>query len=259
MLYDSEIINSCSNYAKPKMIEYILSLCDKVEFLLESNEIINLKYSFDKDFKVFIDAFINSYYGKSYGMSGTIYQFKLTAEVKQYFIDRCDIVSPINSLINGIYFDNPAFIINNTYIVSSCSHEKMHDINPKYNQQLKTKYLNIIKTDPTYKQLTQKFYSADTSNFNQEYAILLDLPIYIGNLHYYFSDHKLTDCSYHKFTQIANKYFSNELLYHFNHTITFKGLFFENFKAQYLTEIHYLEIIASNSNLPFTRLMLDYS
>lgn len=243
MLYDYDIINSSSVYAKPKIIEYILSLCDKVEFLMQHTMEKSFSNSFNEDFSIFNNALKNVYSGCSYGMDGKIYQFELTDEIKKFFIDRCDITLPINSM------DNPAFLNGNKHIVSNCSHESIVNISPEYKKQIEDKYLSLVRKDPLYKQMQQKFLSVDKSNFRNEYNNLQNLPIYANWFNCYFVAHKVENCDYNKYLQIANKYFSKELLYHFNHTIDFKGLLFDNFKNKYYNELHYLEILASEQNM----------
>lgn len=243
MLYDYYIINSNSAYAKPKIIEYVLSLCDNVEFLVQHTMEESFSNCFGEDFLMFDNALKNVYSGNSYGMYGEICRFELTDEIKKFFINKCDITLPINTM------DNPAFLKGNKYVVSNCSHESIVDINPEYKKQIENKYLNLVREDPIYKEIQQKFLSVDKSNFRNEYNNLQDLPIYANWYNSYFVAHKVENCDYNKYLQIANKYFSKELLYHFNHTIDFKGLFFENFKNRYYNELHYLGILASEQNI----------
>jgi len=243
MLYDYDIINLSSVYAKPKIIEYILSLCDKVEFLVQDTMEKSFSNSFDEDFSIFDNALKKIYFGSSYGMYGEIYQFELTDEIKKFFINRCDISLPINSM------DNPTFLNGDNYVVSNCSHESIVNMSSEYKKQIEDKYLSLVREDPIYKEMEQKFLSVNKSNFRNEYNNLQDLPIYADLFNCYFVAHKVGSCDYNKYLQIANKYFSKELLYHFNHSIDFKGLFFDNFKNRYYNELHYLRILALEQNI----------
>ena len=248
MLYDTEIVNSCSLFAKERMIKYILSQADKVEFLVQGSLDANIGNYFE-NFDIFDNAFIKKYSSKSYGMAGDVYQYKLTPNIKNFFIKRCDIVSPILSNFDNVYLDNPAFLKGDEYIVSSCSHEQMHDINPLYRKLFRSTYLSIVKSDDLYQELKYKFLLCDKSKIATELQILGDLEIYLGNLTCYFLDHQLIPCNYSQFLGIANKYFTNELLVNFNHAIDFKGLFYNNFKERYNAELHYLKILNSNNNI----------
>ena len=246
-LYDSEIIDSPSGFVKEKMIKYILSKCDSVEFLLEVSTDMSVWEYFSKEVKdLFKNNLISIYNNVSYGMRGKCYLFKMTDDIRDYFIKRDNIVSRIDSKSDKcIYFDNPTFYIGNEWMVANCSHEGIIDINKKYRKDLEEKYLKYVQSDPEYFELRQKFKSCDISNFNKEFLILSSLRGYIDkNRGAYIYLEPYVDATFAEYQTLANKYFLNELAYHFNGAIDFWELSFNNLEEEYFKQIHYLKIIS---------------
>jgi len=253
-IYDLEIVDSPSGFVKNKMIKFILSKCDRIEFLVEKDLNFSLWYCFDDEItKIFKNNLIKTYENKAYGMRGTCYLFKLTEEIKKYFIERNNIVSRIDSQVEkGLYFDNPTFYIGEECLISNCSHEGMCDINPLYRKELEERYIKFVKSDPLYFELYQKFKNAETSKFEKEFLILSSLKSYIDeNSGVYIYLMPRVECSFEKYCEIAKKYFSEGLTSHITRTTFFGGLFFDNFDDLYYKEIHYLKIISGFDNQVF--------
>lgn len=246
-LSDYEIVNSPSEFVKEKMISYILSRADRVEFLVENEIEMPVWYYFDDEVKkLFKDNFILASENKAYCMKGVCYLFKMTDEIRNYFIERNDISSAIKSVVDDcICFDNPTFYDGEKCIISNCSHENMVDIYEPYKKELKDEYLKFAQSDPVYFEIYQNFKSCETKNIEREYNILNSLKLYIndGVLAFLINSNKI-ECSYSDYLVLVNKYFSKELAVHFNKATFFGGLYFNNFKRRFETEMHYLRIIA---------------
>ncbi len=245
-IYDSEIIDSPSEFVKERMIKYILSKCDRVEFLLEVKTDNPAWSYFSREIKcLFEDNLISVCKGESYGMHGTCYLFKLTDDIRNYFLQRGNIVSRIDSeLDKAVYFDNPAFYIGNECVVSNCSHEGIIDINNQYRKEFEGIYLKYVQSDPVYFELRQKFKGCDTSNFDREFLILSALGIYIKDSNSYISVEPYIESTFKEYQELANKYFSKDLAVNFNSATAFVGVFFNNFEEEYFKQIHYLKIIS---------------
>lgn len=187
MVYSYELDNA-RGLAYEKIVDFIFSDCN-IGVLHSANTFsIDLTENNNQlNFKPIIDAMIDSTFTENYGMQVFAIKFKLTNEVKEYFLKS----KTLNTyfLDNSKHFSNDALFAdlalykNNDKKISYLTHEDICEIEEGYSKKIRTLYNNFIVQDKEYLEIINNYNSMNKKDklffLKKGYTIFKNLIIYI--------------------------------------------------------------------------------
>ena len=197
----------------------VLSASDSAEFL--GSDIYGLKDVDDlygTQYEDIIPAFVSRKAGESWGMSGTLFRFKLTDALKQHILEESLTCMFGESDPNRLYLENLTLYDGDKVIFSCVSHEvfslyHMAEVDDSLSGQILSAVENTIKSMPLYGMMSQIAAGLNKTKeeIKKELQILSDLCWYVdeakGSWFYSVPQYK---CSFPTFKKIAKSYLTDE-------------------------------------------------
>lgn len=200
-----------------KVTEIVLASCDVAEFLgaekyglQDINDLRGTKY------EDIIPAFISVKTGDSYGMTGKLFRFRLTEEVRSHILEESLVC--IFSYNNAVYLENLCLYFKDKVIFSCVSHEflslyHMAEIDDSLGDAIYAAIEETMQKMPLYETMKKAVRRANESatKMEKELQILFDLCWYVdeekGMWVYTPPKYK---CDLNLFKEIAKKYLTEE-------------------------------------------------
>ena len=198
----------------------VLSASDSAEFL--GSEIYGLKDVdglYGTQYEDIIPAFVSRKSGESWGMSGTLFRFKLTDELKKHILEEsltCMFSEPDPY---RLYLENLTLYDGDRIIFSCVSHEvfslyHMAEVDDSLSEQILSAVKDTIKSMPLYGTMSEIAARLDKKTkeaIKKELWILHDLCWYVDKAKgSWFYSVPRYQCSFPTFKKIAKSYLTEK-------------------------------------------------
>lgn len=201
-----------------KVTEIVLSLCDTAEFL--GGEGYGLQEIYDlygTKYEDIIPAYISCESGDSWGMTGKLFRFKLTDELRKHILE--EQLTCMFSDKNTLYLENLCLYSGEKVVFSCVSHEvfslyHMAEIDDSLNDLILAAIREIIGKMPLYEKMKNAAYrlkDKPIDEIKKELRILFDLCWYVDSAKgMWICSPPKYKCDLTSFKKLAKIYFTEE-------------------------------------------------
>lgn len=156
MFYDSELLEPVNYDLFKSIANYVFNKCDMVKFFVPNTQSFNVDSLRGTTLDCFHRGYIKTCEGESWGVRGTIFVFKITEDIQNYFLQKGSISGRLYLEVNGKKcLENPTFCDGDVEYVSSCSHEGDILIERGFKRDLEKHFVFTIKNSENYQKMLE--------------------------------------------------------------------------------------------------------